>query len=88
MLSESGMTFLAAKPLARRLVRGFPQTCRMLRFWSGPRPVRCLGGIQASFLQGARAILGAAQKIVPCCRVSPRRVWGLLPFRLQLRKRS
>jgi len=43
MLNESGMTFLAAKPLARRLVRGFPQSLQDAPFLVGSAPRSLLG---------------------------------------------
>jgi LysR family transcriptional activator of nhaA len=57
MLSESGMTFLAAKPLAKRLVRGFPQSLQDAPFLVGSAPRSLLGqAIQAWFArQGVRA---------------------------------
>jgi len=56
MLSESGMTFLAAKPLAKRLSRGFPQSLQDAPFLVGSAPRSLLGqAIQAWFArQGVR----------------------------------
>jgi LysR family transcriptional regulator, transcriptional activator of nhaA len=56
MVSESGMTFLAAKPLAKRLVRGFPQSLQDAPFLIGSAPRSLLGqAIQAWFArQGVR----------------------------------
>jgi LysR family transcriptional regulator, transcriptional activator of nhaA len=57
MVSESGMTFLAAKPLARRLVRGFPKSLQDAPFLIGSAPRSLLSqAIQAWFArQGVRA---------------------------------
>jgi LysR family transcriptional activator of nhaA len=56
VLSESGMTFLAARPLARRLARQFPASLQGAPFLSGSAPSSLLGqAIQAWFArQGVR----------------------------------
>jgi LysR family transcriptional activator of nhaA len=57
MVSESGMTFLAAQPLARRLARHFPQSLQDAPFLVGSAPRSLLGqAILAWFArQGVRA---------------------------------
>jgi LysR family transcriptional activator of nhaA len=57
MVSESGMTFLASRPLARRLVRRFPRSLDGAPFLVGSAPSSLLGqAIQAWFArEGVRA---------------------------------
>jgi LysR family transcriptional activator of nhaA len=56
VLSESGMTFLATRQLAKRLARGFPGSLRDAPFLEGSAPSSLLGqAIQAWFArQGVR----------------------------------
>jgi LysR family transcriptional regulator, transcriptional activator of nhaA len=56
VLSESGMTYLAARPLARRLAKQFPASLQGAPFLSGSAPSSLLGqAIQAWFArQGVR----------------------------------
>jgi LysR family transcriptional activator of nhaA len=50
VLSESGMTFLAARPLAKRLSRRFPESLQSAPFLAGSAPSSLLGqAIQAWF---------------------------------------